>query len=73
MTTGWSWIAARESQLEIPTSHTVYYREAHTLIEELMNATLDARRKKHMAELEGVELLHELTKVDWTEALRGLH
>lgn len=37
--------------------HTVYYREAHTLIEELMNATLDARRKKHMADLEGVELL----------------
>jgi DNA replication protein DnaC len=37
--------------------HTVYYREAHTLIEELMNATLDARRKKHMADLENVELL----------------
>ena len=33
------------------------YREAHTLIEELMDATLDERRKKHMADLERVPLL----------------
>ncbi len=31
--------------------------EAHMLIEELMDATLDERRKKHMADLERVELL----------------
>jgi len=35
----------------------VYYREAFTLIEELMDATLDERRKKHMADLERVPLL----------------
>jgi DNA replication protein DnaC len=37
--------------------HQVYYREAHTLIEELMDATLDERRRKHMADLESVPLL----------------
>ena len=37
--------------------HQVYYREAHMLIEELMDATLDERRKKHMADLERVPLL----------------
>ena len=31
--------------------HRVLYREAHMLIEELMDATLDERRKKHMREL----------------------
>lgn len=41
----------------IAQGHQVYYREAHTLIEELMDATLDERRKKHMADLERVELL----------------
>ncbi len=37
--------------------HQVYYREAHTLIEELMDATLDDRRKKHMLDLQTVPLL----------------
>lgn len=37
--------------------HQVYYREAHTLIEELMDATLDERRKKHMLDLQSVPLL----------------
>jgi len=37
--------------------HQVYYREAHTLIEELMDATLDERRKKHMLDLQAVPLL----------------
>jgi len=37
--------------------HQVYYREAHLLIEELMDATLDERRKKHMADLQRVPLL----------------
>jgi DNA replication protein DnaC len=41
----------------IAQGHQVYYREAHTLIEELMDATLDERRKKHMADLERVPLL----------------
>jgi DNA replication protein DnaC len=37
--------------------HQVYYREAHTLIEELMDATLDDQRKKHMLDLQAVPLL----------------
>lgn len=37
--------------------HQVYYREAHVLIEELLDATLDGRRKKHMQEIEDVPLL----------------
>jgi len=37
--------------------HQVYYREAHVLIEELMDATLDERRKKHMLDLQSVPLL----------------
>ena len=37
--------------------HQVYYREAHLLIEELMDATLDERRKKHMLDLQSVPLL----------------
>ena len=37
--------------------HQVYYREAHTLIEELMDATLDEQRKKHMLDLQTVPLL----------------
>ena len=41
----------------IAQGHRVIYREAHVLIEELMDATLDERRKKHMAELTAVPLL----------------
>ena len=37
--------------------HRVLYREAHVLIEELMDAVLDQRRKKHMNELATVPLL----------------
>ena len=37
--------------------HQVYYREAHTLIEELMDATLDEQRKTHMLDLQSVPLL----------------
>jgi len=37
--------------------HQVYYREAHVLIEELLDATLDDRRKKHMEDLASVPLL----------------
>ncbi len=41
----------------IQQGHRVLYREAHVLIEELMDATLDERRKKHMSELASVPLL----------------
>jgi DNA replication protein DnaC len=41
----------------IAQGHQVYYREAHMLIEELMDATLDERRKKHMLDLQTVPLL----------------
>jgi len=37
--------------------HRVFYREAHVLIEELLDATLDERRKKYMRELTTVPLL----------------
>ena len=37
--------------------HRVFYREAHVLIEELLDATLDERRKKYMRDLVTVPLL----------------
>ena len=37
--------------------HRAFYREAHVLIEELLDATLDERRKKYMRELTTVPLL----------------
>jgi DNA replication protein DnaC len=37
--------------------HRVFYREAHVLIEELLDATLDERRKKYMSDLVSVPLL----------------
>jgi DNA replication protein DnaC len=41
----------------IQQGHRVLYREAHVLIEELMDATLDQRRKKYMRDLTSVPLL----------------
>lgn len=41
----------------IAQGHRVFYREAHVLIEELMDAVLDERRKKYMAELASAPLL----------------
>ncbi len=41
----------------ISQGHRVFYREAHVLIEELMDAVLDERRKKYMSELASVPLL----------------
>jgi len=41
----------------IAQGHRVFYREAHVLIEELMDAVLDERRTKYMAELASVPLL----------------
>ncbi len=37
--------------------HRVFYREAHVLIEELLDATLDEQRKKYMSDLAAVPLL----------------
>ena len=55
--TGKSHIVQAIGAAAIAQGHEVYYREAHTLIEELMDATLDERRKKHLADLERVPLL----------------
>jgi DNA replication protein DnaC len=55
--TGKSHIVQALGSAAIAQGHQVYYREAHVLIEELMDATLDERRKKHMADLERVPLL----------------
>ena len=55
--TGKSHLVQAIGSAAIAQGHQVYYREAHTLIEELMDATLDQRRKKHMADLERVPLL----------------
>jgi DNA replication protein DnaC len=55
--TGKSHLVQAIGSAAIAQGHQVYYREAHTLIEELMDATLDERRKKHMADLERVPLL----------------
>ncbi|MFQ5601555.1 MAG: IS21-like element helper ATPase IstB [Candidatus Krumholzibacteriia bacterium] len=41
----------------ISQGHRVLYREAHVLLEELADATLDGTRKKHLGELAGVPLL----------------
>jgi DNA replication protein DnaC len=55
--TGKSHIVQAIGSAAINQGHEVYYREAHMLIEELMDATLDERRKKHMADLQRVPLL----------------
>jgi DNA replication protein DnaC len=55
--TGKSHLVQAIGNAAIAQGHQIYFREAHTLIEELMDATLDERRKKHMADLERVELL----------------
>ena len=55
--TGKSHLVQAIGSAAIAQGHQVYYREAHTLIEKLMDATLDERRKKHMADLERVPLL----------------
>ena len=55
--TGKSHLVQAIGSAAIAQGYQVYYREAHILIEELMDATLDERRKKHMADLERVPLL----------------
>jgi DNA replication protein DnaC len=55
--TGKSHLVQAIGTAAIHQGHQVYYREAHMLIEELMDATLDERRKKHMLDLQTVPLL----------------
>ena len=55
--TGKSHIVQAIGHSAIGNGYRVYYREAHTLIEDLVDATLDERRKKYMADLTSVPLL----------------
>ena len=55
--TGKSHLAQALGLAAIQQGHRVLYREAHVLLEELADATLDGRRKKHLAELGSVPLL----------------
>jgi DNA replication protein DnaC len=55
--TGKSHLAQALGLATIQQGHRVLYREAHVLLEELADASLDGRRKKHMAELGSVPLL----------------
>jgi DNA replication protein DnaC len=55
--TGKSHLAQALGHAAIQQGHKVYYREAHMLLEDLADATLDGRRKEHFAELEAVPLL----------------
>jgi len=55
--TGKSHLAQAIGHAAIQQGHRVLYREAHALIEELADASLDGTRKQRMAELAGVPLL----------------
>jgi len=55
--TGKSHLVQAIAAAVIHQGHQVYYREAHVLIEEILDATLDERRKKHMLDLQAVPLL----------------
>ncbi len=55
--TGKSHLAHAIGLMVIQQGHRVLYREAHTLIEELADATLDGTRKERMAELAAAPLL----------------
>lgn len=55
--TGKSHLAQALGLAAIQQGHRVLYREAHVLLEELADASLDGRRKKHMADLGNVPLL----------------
>ena len=55
--TGKSHLAQALALSAIQQGHRVRYREAHALLEELPDATLDQRRKEVMAELAAVPLL----------------
>ena len=55
--TGKSHLGQAIGHAVIKQNYRVIYREAHTLLEELADATLDGNRKKHLAELGSVDLL----------------
>ena len=55
--TGKSHLAQAIGRAAIQQGHRVFYREAHTLLEELAEATLAETRKAHLAELTAVPLL----------------
>lgn len=55
--TGKSHLAQAIGQAVIAQGHRVCYREAHVLLEEVVDATLDGTRKEHMADLSSVALL----------------
>jgi len=55
--TGKSHLAQAIGRAAIQQGHRVVYREAHTLIEEIADATLDGTRKEYLAELASVPLL----------------
>jgi len=55
--TGKSHLVQAIGMAAIQQGHRVLYREAHVLIEELMDAALDERRKRYMSELTSVPLL----------------
>jgi DNA replication protein DnaC len=55
--TGKSHLAQAIGRAAIHQGHRVVYREAHTLIEEIADATLDGTRKDYLAELATVPLL----------------
>jgi DNA replication protein DnaC len=55
--TGKSHLAQAIGRAAILQGHRVVYREAHTLIEEIADATLDGTRKEYLADLAAVPLL----------------
>ena len=55
--TGKSHLAQAIGRAAIQQGYRVVYREAHVLIEEIADATLDGTRKRHLAELAMVPLL----------------
>ena len=55
--TGKSHLVQAIGRAAINQGHKVAYREAHVLIEQLADATLDGERKEFFAQLEGVPLL----------------
>jgi DNA replication protein DnaC len=55
--TGKSHLAQAIGRAAILQGHRVYYREAHWLLEEMAEATLEDTRKEHMEELSAIPLL----------------
>jgi DNA replication protein DnaC len=55
--TGKSHLAQAIGRSAIQQGYRVVYREAHVLIEEIADATLDGTRKRHLADLAAVPLL----------------